>query len=210
MSIPSSFSRFDAQKAAIIGTVAGLLLWYIGIRVQIEQPIAAAALPWLWLMLGILAPIGLKVAALLAQKLPALYQFAKYGLIGVANTFLSLATVNLLAQLTGIETGVATGGFVIVGFLIANTHSFFWNKHWTFADRSQGQAPVQYVEFLLATAASTLLAAGLVSAITHFVEPPAGFTPAQWLNTANLGGIVVSLAWNFFAYKFIIFRTKPR
>ncbi len=198
----------DSRNAVILGTVAGLLFWYIGVRVHISQPIAAAALPWLWLGGAILAPVGLWIAALLAQKLPALYQFAKYGLIGVANTLLSLTTVNFLAQRTGIETGLVAGGFVIVGFLIANTHSFFWNKHWTFANRTQGQAPVQYLGFLLATAASTLLAAGLVSAITHFVAPPDEFTAAQWLNAANLVGIVIALAWNFFAYKFIVFRTK--
>ncbi|MBI2624639.1 GtrA family protein [Candidatus Parcubacteria bacterium] len=190
--------------------MAGLLLQYVGSRLIVfsDRAIIATVLPWLWLIGATLAPIGLWTAALISIRTPSLYQFAKYGLIGAANTAVSLTIVNALSQFTGIEAGLGAGMFVVVGFLIANTHSFFWNKHWTFVNRSETAAPVQYIGFLLATAVSTVLAAGIVSAVTHFVAPPTGFTSTQWLNAANLISIAVALAWNFFAYKFIVFRTK--
>lgn len=206
--MPPKLTSRDAFNAAVISAAAGLLAWYIASNLSITAAPVRAALPMLWLVLGVLAPVGLWIASLLAQRLPTLFQLAKYGLIGVLNTLLNLSIINFLATLTGITAGIGAGSFVIAGFVVANTHSFFWNKHWAFASRSTEQAPVQYVEFLMVTAASSLMGAALVAGLTHFIAPPFGLNARQWLNLANVFAIVVSLVWNFLGYKFFVFKKK--
>lgn len=201
-------TRRDRINAHVVGALAGLLAWYILARTGVDRTPLQAILPWLWLVLGIAAPVGLWVAALLAQRFATLYQFAKYGLIGVFNSLLSFAILNFLAALTGRTKGVAVGVFVIVAFIIANTNSFFWNKYWTFKSSSPTAMPVQYAQFFLVTATSSLIAAVLVSALTRFVAPPFGLNDTQWLNAANLAGIAVALAWNFAGYKLFVFNPK--
>lgn len=206
--MPPKFTVRDARNAGVIGAAAGLFAWYIASILNITAALARTALPILWLILGVLAPLGLWIASLLAQRIPALFQLAKYGLIGVLNTLLNLSIINFLATLTGITAGIGAGLFVIGGFVVANTHSFFWNKYWTFAARSTEEAPVQYMEFLMVTAASSLMGAALVAALTHFIAPPLGLNARQWLNLANVFAIIISLVWNFVGYKFFVFRKK--
>lgn len=198
----------DVRNALIIGAAAGLLAWYIGGNLDLKQPLVEKILPWLWIVLALGAPAGLWVAALLARRIPTLFQLAKYGLIGALNTLLSLAIVNALANLTGITAGVGAGSFIIAGFIVANTHSFFWNKYWTFGDGSTANAPVQYAGFLVVTAASSLIGAALVATLTHFVAPPFGLNAQQWLNLANVFAIAISLVWNFIGYKLLVFKKK--
>lgn len=205
------FTRRDRINAAIIGALAGLLAWYVLAAAQISSPLIQAALPWLWLVLAIAAPIGLWIAARLARRLSWLYQFSKYGLIGVVNTLTSFTLLNFFAQLTGITKGLWVGVFVVVAFTVASTNSFFWNKYWTFNATTQEQTKVQYLQFILVTAISAVLAAALVAGLTHYVASPFGISKIaeqQWLNVANIFGTVVALLWNFVAYKFVVFDTK--
>lgn len=206
--MPPKLTARDALNAAVIGAAAGLLAWYIGGTLNLKQPLVEKILPWLWILLALAAPAGLWVAAALARRIPALFQLAKYGLIGVLNTLLGLSIVNLFATLTGITTGIGAGSFVIAGFVVANTHSFFWNKYWAFGGGSATNAPVQYMEFLVVTAISSLLGATLVAGLTNFIAPPLGLNSHQWLNLANVFAIAISLVWNFVGYKFFVFRKK--
>lgn len=208
--MPPKLTARDAFNATVIGAAAGLLAWYIASTLSITATPVRAALPMLWLVLGIIAPLGLWIASLLAQRIPTIFQLAKYGLIGVLNTLLNLSIINFLATLTGITAGIGAGSFAIAGFVVANTHSFFWNKYWTFGARSTEEAPVQYMEFLMVTAASSLIGAALVAGLTHFVAPPFGLNARQWLNLANGFAIIVSLIWNFLGYKFFVFTPTPR
>lgn len=202
------FTAHDALNAVVIGTGAGLLAWYVLASANVGNALVQSFLPWLWLILAVAAPIGLWIAATVARQLPTLYQFAKYGLVGVVNTLLSFAILNFLANLTGVTKGLGAGMFVVVAFIIANTHSFFWNKYWTFNAASARAAPVQYMQFSIVSLTSSVLAALLVSAITHFASPPAGLTATQWLNVANLAGTILALAWNFLGFKLFVFNAK--
>ncbi|MBI3305289.1 GtrA family protein [Candidatus Parcubacteria bacterium] len=198
----------DALNATVIGVAAGLLAWYVLTSASVGNSLVRSFLPWLWLVVGIAAPVGLWFAAVLTRQLPTLYQFAKYGLIGVVNTLLSFAILNFLAHLTGVTQGLGAGVFVVMAFVIANTHSFLWNKNWTFNATAARAAPVQYLQFSAVTLTSSLLAALLVSAITHFASPPTGLTATQWLNVANLAGTILALAGNFLGFKIFVFNAK--
>jgi hypothetical protein len=47
---------------------------------------------------------------------------------------------------------------------------------------------------------------GVLSAGTKFIAPPGSISPEQWLNVVNAFAVAISLLWNFFGYKFFVFK----
>ena len=57
---------------------------------------------------------------------PALFQLSKFGFVGVLNTIIGYGSFILLLNYTNYMVAL------IISHLIGVTHSFIWNKYWTF------------------------------------------------------------------------------
>lgn len=72
-----------------------------------------------------------KVSGLL-EKFPVVYQFLRFGCIGVLNTGLNFLILNGISKALGINQGFKLGAVSVIGFAAAVVQSYLWNRTWTF------------------------------------------------------------------------------
>ena len=134
-----------------------------------------------------------------------LIQFGKFLAVGTLNTAIDFGTLNLLSWLTGIYGGVRLAPINVPGVLLALTNSYLLNKDWTF---KTSFSPGRRVgRFVLVSLAGVGLNTALVVALTQFVTRPTGLSPQLWENLAKVLATGGTLMWDFFGYKFLVFRT---
>ena len=105
---------------------------------------------------------------------------------------------------TGISSGIYFSVFKTLSFLAAVTNSYIWNKRWTF----KNSGPIGAREGGLFIAVAVVgMAINVITAslIVNVITPPYGIGPELWANIGAILAIVVSLLWNFFGYRNIVF-----
>jgi putative flippase GtrA len=129
-------------------------------------------------------------------------RFVKFGVVGVANTTISLAFFNLAA--VGLHMAPLWAN--AVAWLAGFVNSFIWNRLWTFADRSAGPVGAVLLRFavanVLALATSTLIVAALqaaagVSQSVHASVLELNAIEAVAISGALCVNYVVSSRWVF-------------
>lgn len=138
----------------------------------------------------------------------------KFGLVGVFNTLIDFTIYNLLSSngLTLVESN-------LVSTTIAMVFSFFANKRLVFK-KAGGNLFREVVLFWVVSAFGVyILQTGVIKLLTDVWVLPlqdvvslahsAGFTGHDTFiikNGAKIIGTVVSLTWNFFMYKKVVFK----
>ncbi len=201
-------TRKDFILAVVIGAAVGLLIQPVLTNVGLV--LSGLVRSAVFVFLTVLAPVALGVAGFIGKRLPVIYQFAKFAAVGTLNSFIDLGVLNLETLLSGIPAGeisnLTFGTFKTVSFLAATTNSFFWNKLWTFEDRSRLEART-VAKFYAITVLNALLNVGVATAVKAL--GPWGTSPELWVNViAPVAGILASFTGNFLGYKFLVFR-KP-
>lgn len=149
------------------------------------------------------ATIGAVIAFYVGKVLPVLWQLAKFGLVGVLNTAIDFGILNFLSSVTGTTDGAKLIPIKTAAFSIALINSYFWNKHWVF----EGRKKASMLAFVGVSSIGIILNVGLVYVLTsEFVTPPAGINSSLWLNIANVGATGLSLIWNYFGYRLVVFK----
>ncbi|MFH0712818.1 MAG: GtrA family protein, partial [Candidatus Jorgensenbacteria bacterium] len=154
---------------------------------------------------SIFSPLALTATYLLSRVLSGFFQFGKFAAVGALNTFIDLGILNLLILLTDITGGVYFSVFKGVSFLTAVTNSYYLNKFWTFGSR----LPVtfqEYFRFAFFTLIGLLINVAIASFIVSVLGPLFGIGPRAWANVGALAATIISLIWNFFAYKKFVFK----
>lgn len=123
---------------------------------------------------------------------PNLKQFIRYATVGVFNTAIDFGLLNLFLYL----------GFPILpantlAFLTAATNSYFWNKHWTFGDKT-GRWQTQLPVYIFVLAVGLALSNGAVYIFTVRLGLD--------VNLVKFLAIAMIASWNFLAPKLLIFR----
>lgn len=136
------------------------------------------------------------------------YQFIRYGIIGLGNTALSLLVFNFCLFVSGITSGPWVTFFSFVTFTIVITQSFFWNKFLVFQTRDPVAAHRQYTRFFLVSGTVALVNVGIISFLVNVVGSPVGINEHVWANIAVLITIPVAVLGNFSGYKFLVFADK--
>ncbi|GEM_PF-774424 len=139
-------------------------------------------------------------------------RFIRYAIVGVLNTLLFFGLVNLLGALFGVYSGLAFTAISALSVSVVIVHSYLWNRRWVF--RSDDQERVgQFVKFALVNFGAMSLNAGIVYVITTHISPFywfslfGSFTKIFWANFAEAVSIVVIVIWNYFGFKFFVFRS---
>ncbi|GHV10163.1 hypothetical protein FACS1894162_2920 [Bacteroidia bacterium] len=147
------------------------------------------------------------------QKKRWLVQAIKYGIIGVANTLLTVLVIWIIMhrvfRLYGDESATATQVSVanIIGYIVGLINSFVWNRKWTF--KSTRRWKKDFVRFIGAFLICYLPQLLLVMALNHCISFPAlriGYVVLTSADMCQYIGIVFYTVLNFLCNKFYTFR----
>lgn len=142
------------------------------------------------------------------MNLNLIKQFLKFAAVGVVNTTIDFAVLNLLMFLTGVYSGRWIILFNSISFTAAVINSYFLNKYWTFKKEGgeTGQITREFSQFFVVSIIGLLLNSGIVYGISTFIPALFGLSSALWANFSKILATAVSMIWNFVGYKFIVFK----
>jgi putative flippase GtrA len=122
-----------------------------------------------------------------AESLTAIFQAARFSIVGVSNTLIDAALFFALTQ--ALAAPILPAKWLSYSAGLAN--SFFWNRRWTFrAEINTARAAPQ---FLALNLVGLLANAGLMALGLHVLQLP---LPVAWL-AATAGAWL----WNFWSCK---------
>lgn len=196
-------TRRDIIIGLILGELIGIFLLPVLSNTGLAETIPARY--WLLLVaLPLAAAAGVWVAGFLGKIAPVIWQFAKFGLVGVSNTAVDLGVYYSLIFATGYEKGLPLAIINVFSFACAVTNSFFWNERWVFAAEAAKKRG-EFVQFAAVSVSAALISSAFVGAFTQYLSPIGGLNAEQWAGVAKVIAIIFVLFWNFFGYKFIVF-----
>lgn len=141
----------------------------------------------------------------LLQKYPIILQFSKFVAVGFLNTAVDFIVLNILMKIFKTYKGGKIFFLNVISFSVATINSYFWNKYWTFQDKSS-DAAAQFSAFLLVSVCGAGINSLIVYLVTTKVGPRFGLSEKLWANFAKVLATGVSLIWNFIGYKIFVFR----
>ncbi len=197
----------DIALALVVGFLTGALSIPVVINLGLGTTLR---IPLLYLPVigAVLFAIALLVASLVADRVPSLFEFSKFSVVGVLNSGVDFGVLNSLMLLTGLASGGAFLVFKSISVTLGVINSYLWNKYWTFDAAKSSGARRELVAFM----AVTLVAVGLnvagADVIVNVIGPPHGFSSKLWANIGAISGAGLTLFANFFGYKFFVFK-KP-
>lgn len=194
----------DLTISLIIGEIVAWLIWPIWLNLGFGY---WELRWWLLLIMPILFVLAVLISKFLGRFIPILWQLVKFGLIGVLNTLLDFAVLNLLSYLTKVYSGKELILLNIVAFVIANLNSYFWNKFWTFNSKTKNVAS-EFGKFILVSVIGFAINSVILWFMTTIMSPMGNLSAPLWENVAKLLATVVYMIWNFFGYKLIVFKKK--
>ncbi len=197
----------DVVLALIVGFLTGALSIPVVINLGLGTVFRVPLLS-LPIIVAVLFAIALLVASLVASRVPSLFEFSKFAVVGVLNSGVDFGILNLLILVTGLASGGGFLAFKSVSVTLGVINSYVWNKYWTFDAANSPEARRELIAFM----AVTLVAVGLNIAgadlIVNVIGAPRGFSPKLWANIGAISGAGLTLFANFFGYKFFVFK-KP-
>ena len=199
-------TKKDLIIALVVGELIAWLIWPVWMNLGILQNYWQ----WRWallIVLPVLSVLGVMVANYIGKWVKIFQQFAKYGLIGVLNTLLDFAVLNLLSYTFHVYSGTSLILINVFSFLAANINSYFWNKYWTFQSQNKKVAG-ELLKFFTVSIIGFLLNSAILWSFTTVMEPALGLSPQIWENVAKLIATGVYIVWNFIGYKLIVFKEK--
>lgn len=153
-------------------------------------------------------------------------QAVKFGIVGALNTVIDFLTLNVLVYF-GLSAAFSVLGqkFLIANVIsvsIAMLNSFILNKKWAFKSEG-GNIYFQIIQFLIVTVIGMFVIhqiafnllyyrfvfpADFAARILHYVGLTFFSREFILLNFSKSVAIAVSLVWNFFGYKFVVFKAR--
>src|SRR5258708_7580304 len=126
----------------------------------------------------------------------AVFQFLRFGLVGLFNTFLDLAVFNIIVKIFPTQDATTLVVFNSIAYFIGAFNSFFWNKLWTFGQHSTTSTD-QVVRFALVTSVGILCNDAFLWMATSVLNSLSlqGFL---WTNVAKIVAIGGSALVSFF------------
>lgn len=198
-------SKKDTLASILLGTLVGIFLWEISYVLRYTPCVKFCfAVPaWAPFAMPIASFLGTAAASFLGKRIPVLFQAAKFLAIGGLNTFMDLGILNLLMFIFQVTTGVWFSAFKALSFAVAVLNSYFWNKYWTFGSTERTNSK-QFAQFFISSLVGFALNVGAASLVNMFNQDIV--SPQLWANIGALAGTLIAMAWNFFAYKFFVFK----
>jgi len=149
--------------------------------------------------------IGVYIASFFARRFIWLYQFSKYASVGFLNTMIDFGILNLLSLFFGIYSGFYIILLNSIAAIFSTTNGYFWNKYWTFGSQEKAHVK-EFTYFVLAGFGGLIINTSIVYVITTFTRLPGGVDGPFLENIAKVFATIASMSWNFYAFKFLVFK----
>lgn len=138
-------------------------------------------------------------------------EFVKFGLVGIINTAVDFAVLNLLIYSLGLGSGNSHYSFFkIISFTAAVANSFFLNKWWVFKSNIANSQSNEMFRFLSVSIVGLVLNTSVSSIIFKIGPTVLPLSLSVWANLASLIGTLVVFVSNFFGYKFFVFKKQTQ
>ena len=202
--------KIDLLSSIVLGLI--ISVFAIALISALESEINVSAinttLLWLLIIMGVpfLTVLWVYIASRLGNRQHVFFQFGKFIPIGVSNAAIDFGVLNLLILTSGIDKGLLFSVFKGISFLFAVINSYFWNKFWTFESRGTAGLGRQFVIFLIVAGIGFVINVATATFIVNFINPIGDVSPILWANIGALASIVIVIIWNFFGYKFLVFK----
>jgi putative flippase GtrA len=198
-------STRDIGIALLCGVITGALAIPIAINLALPKIV-----PWMLLpiIFAALFAMALIIARIVAARIPSLFEFTKFSLVGMLNSGVDFGILNSLILVTGMASGWAFVGFKSISVTLGVINSYVWNKFWTFDASKSADSRREFAAFLVVTVAAVAVNVLGADVIVNVIGVPRGVSPKLWANFGAISGAGLTLFTNFFGYKFFVFR-KP-
>lgn len=199
-----TLSRNDVGYAIITGLIAGILG---GLVLMFLDKTLPAGLHPLWLMaiIPLLWLIGVQFGYFLGQWMGFFNEFGKYVAIGFTNFAVDEGVFNFLLSLTHAATGFPLVIQKGVSFIVAVTHSYYWNRTWAFQSQTQDKRS-EFFKFMLVNLVALVVNVGVTYLVVHFGPRPATFTAEVWANVGVIAGSAAALIFSFIGFRVVVFK----
>jgi len=206
-------NKNDAIIAAGIGALTGYYFFnLLDNAINSETLLPVVPEPFfslLWVIVPVfpfLAAFCLWIASLIGKKYLSIYQLAKFLLIGVMATIFDLGMLNLFITWTGIAAGATFIVFKAISFLIATVIKYVPDKYWAFKKKESSGMKKEFIQFFTVTLTGLIINLTIAHIIVNVVGPQFGLDAKSWGNIGGIGAVIITFAWNFIGYKFIVFK----
>jgi len=195
----------DILSPLIIGEACALI--FLAVSGILKMPAFVYKIaPFFPILLPVFSLSGTYITSIFGKKIPTLFQWSKSFLIGILNSFIDLGILNFLMWSSGLSSGIWFPCFKAFSFIVATFNSFLWNKFWAFEKKESEQATKEMVQFFSIAGLGFVINIVVASFLVNVVKAQFGITPALWANLSSIVAIILGFSWNFFGYKFLVFK----
>lgn len=200
--------KIDIIFAAAIGEITALyFINLLGEKGLADKLGGAAPLLWtLAVIFPILSAVCLWIADLIGKKYLFVFQLAKFLLIGVLATIFDLGTLSMFLAFSGINSGLYYDLFKGTSFVVATVAKYFPDKFWAFKKTETTGVGKELSQFFIVTMIGFVINIFVAHTIVNVIGPKFGLSPQLWANLGGIGAVLITFAWNFVGYKFIVFK----
>lgn len=161
------------------------------------------------LLIPVLWVLGVNLGYFLGRWFSFFNQFGKFTAIGFTNAAVDFGVLNLLIFYSGISAGVLFPVFKGVSFVISMTHSYFWNKYWSFRAGSTDVSGQEFFKFFSVTLGAFFINVVVASILVNFVGVQFGLSSEAWANVGAVAGSALALIASFIGFKTVVFTRTP-
>ncbi len=120
---------------------------------------------------------------------------------------IDFGVLNLLIYYSGVAEGILYSVFKAASFLLANVNSYSWNRSWTFRS-GEIEKWKQIIKFFAVVGIALFINVSTASLVVARFSGSGPISPALWANIAAGVSLVITLFWNFFGLKHLVFEKK--
>lgn len=198
----------DYKIAAFLGLITAIFLSVILINTEIRLSFHGYTLP-LWAFYFLLPAFEASVYAIVSmffRQLDILRQAGRFGIVGLMNFSVDTGILSFLSAITGIYSGVGIILLNTISVTVAVFNSYYWNRNWTFTSTGVASRE-EFFKFVSVIIGGIIINGALVYVFTTFVPLVDNLTPERHEIIAKIAATVISLFWNFFGLKWVVFKS---
>ena len=132
-----------------------------------------------------------------------IWQFLRFCVVGTSNAVIDFGVLNLLLWLYPTTDLWKTLEYNSIAVLLASTNSFFWNKYWTFQQRSP--ITLQEIYRFTVLASATTLMNDMLMWLLGRIFPRIMVSSLIGANALKLAAIIGTMSISFFGMRLWVF-----